>query len=91
MTSPRERRGPDKALVWGLVPHGVPSLLKDLPIFLATFSVFYAFLALTRYWLTPVSSQTEIDLHPSALPKYLKKSESGRNRRRVSFARSPVS
>src|SRR5208337_516650 len=46
------------------------SLLKDLPIFLATFSVFYAFLAVTRYWLTPVSSQTEIDLRPGALPAY---------------------
>jgi len=59
-----------KALLWGIVPQGVPSLLKDLPIFLATFSVFYAFLAVTRYWLTPISSQTLIDLRPRALPAY---------------------
>jgi NitT/TauT family transport system permease protein len=41
-----------------------------LPILLAVFSVFYAFLAMTRYWLTPVSSQTEIDLRLGALPAY---------------------
>ena len=70
MTSPPARRDSGKSLAWGIVPHGVPSLLKDLPIFLATFAVFYAFLAVTRYWLTPVSGQTEIDLHPSSLPAY---------------------
>lgn len=67
MTSRPEQREPAKAMAWGIVPHGIPSLLKDLPIFLATFSIFYALLAVTRYWLTPVSGQTEIDLHPSAL------------------------
>ncbi len=64
------QRDPAKALAWGIFPQGAPSLLKDLPIFLAAFSVFYAFLAVTRYWLTPVSSQTEIDLRPGALPAY---------------------
>jgi NitT/TauT family transport system permease protein len=57
-------------LVWGIFPEAAPSLLKDLPIFLATFSVLFAFLAVTRYWLTPVSSQTHIDLRPGALPAY---------------------
>ena len=61
---------PGKALAWGLFPPGAPSLLKDLPIFLAVFSVFYAFLAVARYWFTPVSAQTEIDLSPRALPAY---------------------
>src|SRR5450631_2409556 len=70
MTPQPEQRDETKGLVWGIFPQGVPSLLKDLPILLAAFSVFYAFLAVTRYWLTPVSSQTEIDLHPGALPTY---------------------
>jgi len=61
---------PAKSLVWGIFPEGAPSLLKDLLVFLATFSVFFAFLAVTRYWLTPVNSRTEIDLRPGALPAY---------------------
>jgi NitT/TauT family transport system permease protein len=64
------RLKPSKELLWGSFPHGVPSLLKDLPIFLAAFSVFYAVLAVTRYWLTPVTSETVIDLRPAALPAY---------------------
>ena len=59
-----------KTLVWGLVPPGAPSFLKDLPIFLAAFSVFYVFLAVARYWFTPISPQSEIDLRPAALPGY---------------------
>jgi NitT/TauT family transport system permease protein len=56
--------------VWGVVPPGAPSFLKDLPIFLAAFSVFYVFLAVARYWFTPISPQSEIDLRPAALPGY---------------------
>jgi NitT/TauT family transport system permease protein len=41
-----------------------------LPIFLAAFSVFYVFLAVARYWFTPISPQSEIDLRPAALPGY---------------------
>ena len=59
-----------KALVWGFFPHEAPSMLKELPIFLAAFSIFYAFLAMARYWLTPLSSQAEISLSPGALPMY---------------------
>ena len=70
MTSPPEPRDPSKPMGWGIFPEGAPSLLKDLPIFLAAFSVFYAFLAVTRYWLTPVNSEIEIDLHARALPAY---------------------
>jgi NitT/TauT family transport system permease protein len=70
MSSPAGQRDPSSARPWGSFPHGVPSLLKDLPIFLAAFSVFYALLATARYWFTPVSSQTEIDLRPSALLEY---------------------
>jgi NitT/TauT family transport system permease protein len=59
-----------KAFVWGLVPQAVPSFLKDLPIFFAAFSIFYAFIAMARYWLTPFNSQVEISLRPGALPEY---------------------
>jgi NitT/TauT family transport system permease protein len=65
-----QQAGPTGTLVWGLFPRNAPSLLTDLPILLAAFSVFYAFLAVARYWLTPVSTQTEIDLRPRALPAY---------------------
>src|ERR1700685_955785 len=64
------RFDPAKTLPWGAFPHGVPSLLKDFPILLAAFSLFYAFLAVARYWLTPVHAQAAIDLRPSALPEY---------------------
>jgi len=64
------QRDPAKAQAWGIFPRGVPSLLKDLPIFLAAFSAFYAILATTRHWFTPVSSQAEIDLRPGALAEY---------------------
>jgi NitT/TauT family transport system permease protein len=70
MSSPAGQRDPSSARPWGSFPHSVPSLLKDLPIFLAAFCVFYALLATARYWFTPVSSQTEIDLRPSALLEY---------------------
>jgi NitT/TauT family transport system permease protein len=70
MRSRAGRRDPAKALAWGLFPEGAPSLLKDLLVFLATFSVFFAFLTVTRYWLTPVNARTEIDLRPGALPAY---------------------
>jgi NitT/TauT family transport system permease protein len=64
------RTTPPKAFLWGTFPHGVSSLLKDLPVLLAAFSVFYAFLAVARYWVTPVSSQIEISSRPEALPVY---------------------
>jgi NitT/TauT family transport system permease protein len=70
MRSRHPQRDPSRARLWGSFPQNVPSLLKDLPIFLAAFSVFYAFLATARYWFTPVSSQTEIDLRPGALLEY---------------------
>src|SRR5579862_750977 len=70
MSSEPAQQDGAKTLAWGIFPQSVPSLLKDLPIFLAAFCVFYAFLAVTRYWLTPVSSQVKIDLRPTALPAY---------------------
>lgn len=59
-----------KPLAWGIFPSALSSALKELPIFLAAFSVFYAFLAVARYWSTPFAAEAEISLRPSALPKY---------------------
>jgi len=70
MKLPPAHRDPAKALAWGIFPQSVPSLLRDLPIFLAAFSVFYAFLAMARHWFAPASSQTEIELRPGALLEY---------------------
>jgi len=41
-----------------------------VPIILAGLALFYGLLSFGRYWIGPVSTQAEIDLHPSALPKY---------------------
>jgi NitT/TauT family transport system permease protein len=57
-------------LAWGTIPTAVPSIVRDLPVILAAFALFYALLSLTHYWLTPVSVDTQIDLSPSALPRY---------------------
>jgi NitT/TauT family transport system permease protein len=62
--------GTTKTFVWGLFPLETPSLVRDLPIFLAAFSIFYAFVSTTRDWLTPISPHTEIDLRFGALPAY---------------------
>jgi NitT/TauT family transport system permease protein len=70
MMSRSAHRDPAKTLAWGIFPQSVPSLLRDLPIFLAAFSVFYAFLAMARHWFAPASSQTEIELRPGALLEY---------------------
>ena len=64
------QRRPEKILTWGTFPHFSPSILKDLPIFLAAFSIFYAFIAVAHYWLTPFSPQANIDLRPRVLPEY---------------------
>jgi len=55
---------------WGVFPAGVPSLLRDLPILLAGFALFYGLLTFAHYGIGPVNTQSEIQLHPGALPKY---------------------
>jgi NitT/TauT family transport system permease protein len=59
-----------RTLTWGTVPSTVPSLFRDLPILLAALAFFYAVLAMTHYWLSPVGAPMEIHLEPSALPRY---------------------
>src|SRR5215472_15139738 len=46
------------------------TVARDLPVILAGLSLFYGLLSLARYWAGPVNLQTEIQLHPAALPRY---------------------
>jgi NitT/TauT family transport system permease protein len=55
--------------LWNRLPE-VGSLLRDLPVLVSGLALFYAFLALTHYWLAPPSPQTHIRLEPAALPGY---------------------
>ena len=55
---------------WGIASSGIPSLLRDAPIIIAGFAVFYALLLLARHSLAPVTSHAEINLSPAALPGY---------------------
>jgi NitT/TauT family transport system permease protein len=55
---------------WGMVPAGVTSLTRELPIVLGGIGLFYGVIAFAHYWSGPVNSQAEISLHPGALPKY---------------------
>src|SRR5580692_9101708 len=67
------RRDPPPAstpLTFGTIPISVPSVVRDLPVILAAFALFYALLSLASYWATPISVETQIDLSPTALPKY---------------------
>jgi NitT/TauT family transport system permease protein len=59
-----------KTLTWGTIPSNVPSIFRDLPILFAALALFYAVLSMTHHWMTPMGATTEINLAPSALPKY---------------------
>ena len=54
---------------WGAFP-AAASLLRDLPVIIAGFALFYGLLALARYWASPIGTQPAIDLDPAALPRY---------------------
>ena len=58
------------SLPWANLSRRASSLLTDVPVALAGFSLFYGLLALARYWATPVQPQPYIDLSPRALPRY---------------------
>jgi NitT/TauT family transport system permease protein len=68
--APRPEKTSSAIVAWGSIPANVPSLLRDLPILFAAIALFYAVLSMTHYWLTPIGPATEINLAPSALPKY---------------------
>ena len=55
---------------WGINPGSVSSLLRDLPIFLASLAIFYAVISFSRYGVGRVNTQAGVQLHPGALPKY---------------------
>jgi NitT/TauT family transport system permease protein len=55
---------------WAAIPAAVPSLLRDLPVILTGLAVFYGLLTFAHYQMGPVNAQAEIQLSPSALPKY---------------------
>jgi len=58
------------ALAWGRFSTAAPSILRDLPVIAAGLTLFYALLAMTQYWLAPVTAQSEISLSVSSLPRY---------------------
>ena len=72
MASLEERAGGKRffGMQWEGLSTSVSSLARDLPILIAGLAMFYALLALARYWAGPVNAQASIDLHPSALPRY---------------------
>jgi NitT/TauT family transport system permease protein len=55
---------------WTALPATVPSLLRDAPIVLAAFALFYGLLAVARNWSAPVDVHVAIRLDPAALPMY---------------------
>jgi NitT/TauT family transport system permease protein len=67
--NPSEQQ-PSAVIARAKFPIALPSLIRDLPILLAAFALFYALLSVTHYWIAPVSVHTEIQLSTSALPKY---------------------
>jgi NitT/TauT family transport system permease protein len=67
--NPTEQQ-PSAVLARARFPIALPSLVRDLPILLAAFALFYALLTVTHYWVAPVSEHAEIHLSASALPKY---------------------
>jgi NitT/TauT family transport system permease protein len=58
-----------ESLAWA-PSSSVASLLRDLPVVLAGFALFFSFLSLAHYWAAPVNTHAEIHLNPGALPKY---------------------
>jgi NitT/TauT family transport system permease protein len=55
---------------WRTLPTTVPSLLRDAPIVLAGFALFYGLLSVARDWAGPVNAHVAIQLDPRALPAY---------------------
>jgi NitT/TauT family transport system permease protein len=64
------RNAASRSFGWGVVPVGATSFVRELPILLGGMGLFYSVISFARYWAGPVTSQAEISLQPSALPKY---------------------
>jgi NitT/TauT family transport system permease protein len=67
---PSPPKSPSGVPPWGVFPSAVPSLLRDLPILLAGFALFYGLLTFAHYGIGPVNTGAEIQLSPAALPRY---------------------
>jgi NitT/TauT family transport system permease protein len=67
---PRSAKSSVGVLTWGRLPGAAPSILRELPILFGCLAVFYALLALSHQWASPVTAHTRIDLSPSSLPRY---------------------
>ena len=55
---------------WRALPATAPSLLRDVPIVLAGFALFYGLISVARSWTAPVDTRVAIQLDPRALPAY---------------------
>ncbi|HUO33923.1 MAG TPA: ABC transporter permease subunit [Candidatus Acidoferrum sp.] len=66
----RDGRSGSGVLTWSRFPSAAPSLLRELPILFGALAVFYALLALSHQWAASVGAQEQINLSPSALPRY---------------------
>jgi len=64
------RNAASRSAGWGIVPVGATSFLREFPIILGAMGLFYAVIAFAHYWSGPVTSQAEVSLEPTALPKY---------------------
>src|SRR5271157_1878879 len=68
--TPRTEKASSALPPWGIFPPSVPAFLRELPILLGGMAIFYGLLTFSRYGMGPVNTQTQIQLHPEALPKY---------------------
>jgi NitT/TauT family transport system permease protein len=69
MTPPTEKASPAPP-PWGISPTTVSSFLTDLPVTLTALAILYGLLTFSRYGFGPVNTQADIQLNPTALPKY---------------------
>ena len=60
----------EKPIPGGFFSIKASSLLADFPIALAAMALFYGLISLARYWTAAVNTQAQIDLNPTALPRY---------------------
>lgn len=66
----RPDKGSSAVVPWGTFPSRFPSILRDVPVAAAGLGLFYALLTFARYGIGAVNTSPEIQLAPSALPRY---------------------
>ena len=55
---------------WGVSLRHASSWMRDVPVILGGFALFYGLLSFARYGVGPINAGANIDLSPGALPKY---------------------